>query len=695
MYLNELINRSLAESKLFTERQTQLLQHLGVFTYHDLLTYFPFRYDDRSTMESIRVGLLEKRPVTVKVRVIEHQSIFFNRRPHPKIVVQDEDTRASLVGFNRDYLRQALQIGKYYYLTAEFVYKFNEIQASSFDFEEYREGEKPTNFGSILPVYRVTEGLTIKELRKLIDKASKATLNRIDDELPQFLIGKRTLINKQDALKYIHFPESFEFLRLSKLRLAYEELFAIQLAVSMKRMNLESAKKLFGYPREELLGRFLQSLPYELTNAQRRVIKEVVADMRRGKPMHRLIQGDVGSGKTTAAMAALALAADNGLQSALMVPTETLAIQHYESLKKAFDGLGVRVALLTGSVTGAERSGTIGALASGEVAVAVGTHALFQDDVVYRALGCIVIDEQHKFGVEQRIALSKKGENPDILVMTATPIPRSLTLTIYGDLDVSIIDELPANRIPIKTHLVPPSDYPRMLGFIKKQLAAGQQAFFIYPLIEDSDKLEAKSAMQSFEKHKLEFDGFSLGLVHGRMKPAEKASVMKDFQEKKIDILVSTTVIEVGIDVPNATVMVIENGERFGLSQLHQLRGRVGRGTLASHCFIVVGKETLDDSKEKLDTKERMETMVKYSDGFKIAEEDLRQRGPGEILGARQSGLPELKIADFLADFELLDQARKDALEILGADPKLQSETNKGLAEGIVRYLPKDYLSSG
>lgn len=689
MYTNELKSIDISNIKGITGYQKTLLNKIKIFTVFDLLYYFPFRYEDRTKISSIQDGLLNEINITTIVTVIEHQSIYFNRRKHPKILVQDKETRAYLVAFNRPYIKKSLVIGKQYWLNAQFVYKFNEIQASSFTFEAYKTDKQPKEFGMILPVYRTTEKLTQKKIHKIMKSAIQEFLRPIDDELPEYILSKYKLSDKTTALKTMHFPENFILLKKARYRLAYEELLAIQLSVSMKRNNIKAVKKVFAYNKTDLLLQYTKSLPFSLTNAQTRVIREITKDMQSSTSMHRLLQGDVGSGKTIVAVCAIVLAINNNYQTALMVPTEVLALQHYNKIKTAIEPLGINTVLLTGSLTAKEKQAVYAMLENGEIDLVIGTHALFQKDVRYKNLSLIVIDEQHKFGVEQRIALSKKATNPDILVMTATPIPRTLTLTVYGDLDVSVIDEMPANRKPIKTKWITKEGYNAMLKFVGNKLRKKQQTYFIYPLIEESETLNTKAATQMYDNLRKHFKDYTTGLIHGRIKSDEKDQIMQDFKTGKIDVLISTTVIEVGIDVPNASVIIIENSERFGLSQLHQLRGRVGRGIEQSYCILV----TTDFYSEE--TEHRMSVMVKYIDGFKISEEDLKLRGPGEILGVRQSGMPEIRFSEFLYDDKLLLQARAEAQAILDKDPLLELPENRRLYEGIVKFLPTDYLKSG
>jgi ATP-dependent DNA helicase RecG len=690
MFLPELKNISLEGLSFLTKRQVSLLKKLDVENVYDLITFFPYRYEDRSVIESIETSFLQKRPVCIIATVVEHQSIFYNNTKHPKIIIQDSKMRASLVGFNRQFLFQQLKVGKKYWIYAEFSFKFNELQTSNFDFEEYNENQPPKNFGKIFPVYPLTEGLTLKELRSIISKVISKYIDLIDDELPPYLIKAHNLFSKKEALINIHSPEDEKKLKKARLRLAFEELFAIQLAVLMKRKHQSNLLKNSRYTKETLLNKFLNSLPFQLTQSQNKALNEIISSMKSNIPLHRLLQGDVGSGKTVVAFAAMVFAAENGIQSAMIVPTEVLAYQHLSNFKKLAANLEIEIEVLTKSTPDKEREKIIESLSNGNLKIVIGTHSLIQPDVNFKNLGFIIFDEQHRFGVEQRILLAKKGDNPDILVMTATPIPRTLSLTLYGDLDISIIDEMPSGRKPIITKWFrKDKDYPQLLNFVRSEIEKGRQAYFVYPLIDESDRLEVENAIKNYEKLKNYFKDFKVGLLHGKINTEEKLKIMNDFKENKINILVSTSVIEVGIDVENATVMVIEGAERFGLSQLHQLRGRVGRGKEQSYCALVTNGD------ESEDTKKRMEIICKYNDGFKIAEEDLKLRGPGEILGVKQSGMPDLKILDYLINEKLLLVARKDVENILDFDPWLTKPVHRTLKEGIINFLPSDYLRSG
>ncbi len=689
MYLNSLRDAPVETLNFLTQRQKFFLQKLGLLTAYDILNYFPVRYDDRSSIESIQSSLLNNKPAAILATVVEHSYIFFNRRRHPKIIIQDEKMRASLVGFNREYLTKSMKIGEKYWIYAQFFYKYNEVQSTNFDFEKYSEGKSPKNFGFILPVYKLTENLYIKELRGIIKKTLSRYIDSLGDEIPDYILKAHNLVSKKTALYDINFPPDAKALKKAKLRLAFEEFLAIELAVMMKKMNVEGVRKSYSYAKRLKLDSFINNLPYRLTGAQTRVIGEITESMNRPIPMHRLLQGDVGSGKTTAALAGMIYAAENGLQAALMVPTEVLALQHYNTIKPYLDSLDITSSLLTGGIDTAQKDMIYNNIREGITQVTVGTQALIQEGLEFRKLSLCVFDEQHRFGVEQRISLSKKGKNPDILVMTATPIPRTLTLTLYGDLDISVIDEMPAGRKKIMTKWISKKEYPELLNLVESELKKGRQAYFVYPLIEESRQVDTENALKMHRVLSKEFSGFNVGLLHGRMNPAEKYRVMEDFRNNRVQILVSTTVIEVGIDVKNATVMAIEGPERFGLSQLHQLRGRVGRGIYESYCILITSGSETDE------TKARMTAMVSHSDGFMIAEEDLKQRGPGEILGIRQSGIPELKIADYIRNEKLLLVTKEDAWNILKSDPPLCLNVNKQLREGIIDFLPKDYLYSG
>ncbi len=534
------------------------------------------------------------------------------------------------------------------------------------------------NYMGIEPVYAATEGLSSKTIEKIMKNALVYT-DSMQDAIPDGIREKNGLCDFKTALKSIHFPLERQALESAKRRLVFEELFVLQtglLFLKRRRRALAGCTV-----KKNLLEEFKMTLSFKLTGAQERVINECLSDMMSPRPMNRLIQGDVGSGKTAVAAALMYISAGNGFQSALMAPTELLAEQHFKTLCKITENSGIKCALLTGSLTKKQKDEVKAGLKSGEIKVAVGTHALLTDDVEFENLGLVVTDEQHRFGVGQRGRLSSKGNNPHTLVMSATPIPRTLGLIIYGDLDISIIDEYPAGRQKIATYCVDSSYNARVYNYIKKFIAEGRQAYIVCPLVDENEALGIKSASEYYEElSENQFKDYTLGLLHGKMKPKDKESVMRRFAAGEIQLLISTTVIEVGIDVPNAALMVIENAERFGLSQLHQLRGRIGRGEYSSACILI------SDVKSG-DTKRRLDVIKNNTDGFKIADEDLKLRGPGDFLGSRQHGLPDMKIADIFADRETLHSAGKEAEELLRRDPMLHDAENAGLRSEITELF--------
>jgi ATP-dependent DNA helicase RecG len=534
--------------------------------------------------------------------------------------------------------------------------------------------------GRIVPMHPATEGLSPRLLRTIIARALDQYLDRIPDLLPDEIRRRHDLQPLQDALRALHFPRSAEEAEAAHRRLAFDELFILQLGVLRRQQTLQMVDKGVRYVGNGTLSsRFVDSLPFSLTGAQRRVIEQIAVDLHRSRPMNRLLHGDVGSGKTVVAATALWLCVGGGSQGALMAPTETLAEQHYLTFRQLLAPLGVRVALLTGGVPKRERERVRGALLAGEIGVVVGTHALLEEGVSFARLGLVVVDEQHKFGVMQRATLRQKGFYPDVLVMTATPIPRTLSMTLYGDLDVSVLDEMPPGRGVIKTYVRAPDKRPEIYAWVREQVRAGQQAYVVCPLIEESEKLQAEAAVRLAEHlRQHEFGDVPVGLLHGRMRPDEKEPVMDQFRHGVLKVLVATPVIEVGIDVPQATIMVIEDADRFGLAQLHQLRGRVGRGTMTSYCILLSSAAT--DAAQT-----RMATIAQTRDGFIIAQRDLELRGPGELLGTRQHGLPDLRIADLLADTPILELARTDARQVLDADPDLSQSAHVGLRDQVRR----------
>ena len=552
------------------------------------------------------------------------------------------------------------------------------------------EASSSLHAGRIVPIYPLTEGIGLRYLRTIIHRALETYGAKVVDPLPPYIIADHQLIDLRSALKNIHFPENMEVAEQARHRLIFDELFNIQLHLAYKRHNVEIKESAIALTFREggLVDRFRKILPFTLTGAQERVFKEIVQDLGSSKPMQRLVQGDVGSGKTVVALMSFLVAIEHGFQGAMMAPTEILAEQHYRQFQRLLTPLGLKCALVLGKQGVKERRLIQQDLASGQVHIAVGTHALIQDEVEFHNLGLVIIDEQHRFGVKQRAKLKAKGQSPQLLTMTATPIPRTLALTMHGDLDVSEIDELPPGRKPIDTKLVTPGKKKELFEFVRQEVQKGRQAYIVFPLIDESETLSAKAATAEYEKLREKvFPDLRLGLMHGRLKSHEKDEVMDKFRLGELDILISTTVIEVGVDVPNASVMIIENADRFGLAQLHQLRGRVGRGSDQAYCFLVAEQKSPT-------TRERLEVMTQTNDGFVVAEKDLEIRGPGEFLGVRQSGLPEMILSDIIRDAAILEEARKAAIDLIKKDPELKENPLLGRRLKASNF-DEDYLGSG
>ena len=654
------------------EKRAELLRKKGIDTVGALLRFYPRAYLDWQNITPIS-ECHEGENVCVRAEITSPVKTANIRRGMTlyKFSAADDSGVIEVTLFNRKYLAENLREGRSYLFYGKLGYGITLRQMSSPEI-------MPAEYMGIEPVYTAAEGLSSKTIEKIMKNALVYT-DSMQDAIPDGIRQKNGLCDFKTALKSIHFPLERQALESAKRRLVFEELFVLQtglLFLKRRRRALAGCTV-----KENLLDEFKKTLSFKLTGAQERVINECLTDMMSPRPMNRLIQGDVGSGKTAVAAALMYISAGNGFQSALMAPTELLAEQHFKTLCKITENSGIKCALLTGSLTKKQKDEVKAGLKSGEIKVAVGTHALLTDDVEFENLGLVVTDEQHRFGVGQRGRLSSKGNNPHTLVMSATPIPRTLGLIIYGDLDISIIDEYPAGRQKIATYCVDSSYNARVYNYIKKFIAEGRQAYIVCPLVDENEALGIKSASEYYEElSENQFKGYTVGLLHGKMKPKDKESVMRRFAAGEIQLLISTTVIEVGIDVPNAALMVIENAERFGLSQLHQLRGRIGRGEYSSACILI------SDVKSG-DTKRRLDIIKNNTDGFKIADEDLKLRGPGDFLGSRQHGLPDMKIADIFADRETLHSAGKEAEELLRRDPMLHDAENAGLRSEITELF--------
>lgn len=637
-------------------RKEAILKKLGISTLGDLIFYFPRDYEDRRKIIPISEISFEGK-LTTRGKVVNVETKKIGSMTITAAVLADGVSQLLLKWFNQEYLHKSLQVLKNKTIYATGLVKHSQFGGIEMVNPEI-EPEDGTQVLEILPIYPLTHGISQKEIRRIV-RENISCVCHYTDELPEELMKKRKLMDISRALLGIHFPKSNYHLRKSIERLAYEELFLMQFALLLSRKSFE---EIGGLPKKipgKLAEEFLRKLPFKLTDSQKEAHRQIRADLMSNKPMSRLLQGDVGCGKTVVAQLAIVDNFEAGFQSAVMAPTSILAMQHYRRMSPAFEEMGIRTALLLGETSSREKEKIKRMLSDGEIPVVIGTHTLIQEDVSFSNLGLVIIDEQHRFGVKQREALVSKGKALDTLVMTATPIPRTLALTIYGDLDITVIDEMPPGRKDVKTMLVSVSKLEQVYEFVKKEIAEGGQVFIVYPLIEESDKIQAKAAIRMHEYlSKKIFGEFRVGLLHGKMSQQEKDKIMERFATGEFDILISTTVIEVGIDVPRATVMIIENPERFGLAQLHQLRGRIGRGDKQGYCFLVVGN--VDD-----DALERLRYFSMTKNGFEVAEYDMKLRGPGEILGLKQHGLPELKIADLIRDRELLFRARNDAEEIV------------------------------
>lgn len=674
------------------ERLAKILGRMGIFTARDLLAHYPNRHEDRTHLcriSELKPGVA----VTIRGKVLVADNV---RTPKSqmlltKVAISDDSGSVSLVWFNQWYLKNKFiqLLGKDIIAYGAPQFGARGIEIANPEWEEVDDRADPLSSNRIVPIYPLTDGLFQGTIRKILYQSLDKYLPMVQEILPAEILDTRDLIDQACAVKNIHFPESKEAYEAARYRLVYEEFFLLQLALALRKQNFAASEPGIAFNvTPDCTREFYDSLPFSLTNAQKHVIDDIARDMGRPTAMNRLLQGDVGSGKTVVAVAAMMIAIHNGYQAAIMAPTEILAEQHHMVFSRLLKGMGIEPVLLTRSIGAAGKRKARELISSGKAQIAIGTHALIQGDVEFNRLGLAVIDEQHRFGVLQRAALRDKGWNPDVLVMTATPIPRTLALTVYGDLDLSVIDEMPPGRKPIRTHWKAGDQRDQVYGGIRQLINQGRQVYIVCPLIEESEKLQAKAATELAERLKSDvFPDLNLELLHGQMKTAEKENIMRRFRDGETHILVSTTVIEVGVDVPNACVMVVEDAERFGLAQLHQLRGRVGRGDRQSFCILIADPRT-DEGRERLNV------MIRTVNGFEIAEEDLRIRGPGEFYGTRQSGIPSLRIANILRDVDILERSREDAFALVKTDPRLAAPRYARLRTEVVRRFESYELVS-
>ena len=658
----------------------KLLNKLNIYNLEDLITYYPREYEDRSKPKKI-ADTENGEECLIEGIVTSHIKEIRTHRKNMiiyKLIVRDDTDSCELVWYNQSYLKKMFRIGETYKFFGRINKRIGQTEMVSpvYDLEGNNK-----NTGRIIPIYPLTYSLSQNTLRHIIEEGLNQAKDKIAETLPEYILEEYKLMKLKNAMQSIHFPKELKDFGEARNRLAFEELLTMQLLLLNLKNKYKNTEKGIKFDSKVKMSDVINDLPFKLTKAQTRVLEEIDSDMESDKAMNRLLQGDVGSGKTIVSIIAAYKAVKSGYQMAMMAPTSILASQHLENFKNVLEKYDIRCELLLGNTTKKKKEDILSRLKDGEIDIIIGTHSLLEENVIFKNLGLVVTDEQHRFGVRQRSTIVSKGKNPDVLVMTATPIPRTLALILYGDLDISIIDELPPNRKKIDTFAVRKSLEERVNNFVKKQIDEGRQAYIVCPLVEESEEIEAKSVDELTEKYKNEvFKEYKVECLHGKMKPKEKEEIMQRFKEGKIDILISTTVIEVGVDVPNSNIMVIENAERFGLAQLHQLRGRVGRGEYQSYCILKYqGNSEL--------IRKRMQVMQETNDGFIISEKDLELRGSGEFFGTKQHGIPEFKVANLFEDMKLLKLVQSAAIKILEEDPGLEEQKNIRLKNIIDKKL--------
>ena len=655
--------------------RVELLNKLGIYTLKDLITYYPRDYEDRSKPKKI-ADCMDSEDVLIEAIVVSKLAEIRVKKNMVmyKLTVRDDTGSCNITWFNQPYLKTQFKYGETYSFFGRVHIKGSKIEMNSPVFDT-KDTNKHT--GKIVPIYPTTYNLPQTTLRTIIENAVNQVYGNVEERMPEYILNEYKLCEINKAIKNIHEPEEFKDFSYARRRLVFEELLIMQLALLNLKSSWKNEQPGIQYSKDVKMSDVINELPFKLTNAQLKVLEEIDNDMESTKAMNRLLQGDVGSGKTIVSIIAAYKAVKCGYQAAIMAPTSILATQHLESFSNMLGKYGIKCELLISSVTKKKKEEILEKLQNGEIDILIGTHAILEENVIFNKLGLVVTDEQHRFGVRQRSTIVNKGTNPDVLVMTATPIPRTLALILYGDLDISIIDELPPNRKEIETYAVTKGLENRVNDFVRKQIKEGRQAYVVCPLVEENEEIKAKSVEEIYEKYKNEiFTDLSVEFMHGKMRPKEKDDIMERFKNGEIDILISTTVIEVGVNVPNSSIMIVENAERFGLAQLHQLRGRVGRGEYQSYCILKYSSNSEVAQK-------RMKIMTSTTDGFVIAEKDLELRGSGEFFGTKQHGLPEFKIANLFEDMDILKEVQGLTSKIENLDPKLESDLHQGLKKMV------------